>query len=245
MNHFNHYPSEPHNTRPLFFLAMKHYAMTAQYTWPLVLAFALCLWVAQFSSLITSTVIQTICSIIFILIGYLMINAMLWRGHQAYTGSKPWVLPPRRYWLNLCGIFLLLLIPAVVWEYCVKQSDPSQVVTLLVILGLSTILVFGYLLTLFVYPLLVLQVVSVGKALSISVRFVMDNWLRAGMIYILLMVAIILSLPASEHMTWLAHYYLNIPATLLILMLILPVLINFWLLLTNDNRLRFPEASNS
>ena len=242
MSQINHYPSELHDTQRLFLQAIKQSLKTARYLWPVIIFFTVFIQLTRLPLAASGTIPALILSFFYMLIGYLLLNIMLWRGHQSYRNAYGFSLPPRRYWLNLLSIFVCLLIPTCVWNYCVMQFDLSQIKTLLLALVLSTILIWGYLLTLYVYPLLAFQQLPLKRSLFASSYFVRQNWIRAGMIYMLLVFIVILSLPNSAHMVWLSQYYFNFPVALLVYFCLLPIVINFWLLVTMDNQRRYPHV---
>ena len=238
MSQINNYPSEPIDTQGLFLLAIKHSLKTARYLWPIILLFTVCTQSAHFTSDVSGAIPTLILSIIYMLVGYLLLNAMLWRGNQSYRNAQGWSLPPLRYWLNLISLFLCFLIPVCAWNYWALHSDFTQKITLLFVLLLATVLIGIFLLTLFLYPLLAFQELSFKQSLIASSYFVRQNWTRAGIIYTILVFIIILSLPNSAHMVWLAQYHLNVLAAFLIYLCFLPIAINFWLLITADSQLR-------
>ena len=242
MSQINNYPSEPRDTQGLFLLAIKQSLKTARYLWPLIILFTVCTQLTQLTSGVSDEIAKLILSVFYMLVGYLLLNAMLCRGHQSYSNAQGWSLPPLRYWLNLISIFLCFLIPACAWNYWVLHSDVSETVTLIWVLLLATVLVGSYLLTLFLYPLLAFQDLSFKQSLIASSYFVRQNWIRAGIIYTIFVFIVIISLPSSGHMIWLAQYHLNIPGALLIYFCLLPIAINFWLLITVDSQLRYPHV---
>ena len=137
MSQINNYPSEPQDTQRLFLLAIKQSLNTARYLWPIIILFTVCTQLTQLTSGVSGAIPTLILSIVYMLVGYLLLNAMLWRGHQSYGNAQGWSLPPLRYWLNLTSIFLCFLIPACAWNYWVLHSDISQTMTLLFILLLE------------------------------------------------------------------------------------------------------------
>ena len=232
------YPQVPQEILKLFFLSMKHFFPSYRRIWPLAIVIMLLFWLNQHIEIIHNIIIEQVCSVVILFTGYITVNLALSGVHQNYSHQSMTVIRDKSVWISLCVMFIYLLVPFIAMDLLLVHLDFTQGKIVFLLLVLSSFLIFAYLLSIFTCPLLLIDQCSLWQAVIVSIQYTKKNWICPVIIYILLMSMVLTVLPSSQHMLWLAQYHLNSPVSFISISFFFTVVINLWLLVVNDYKVR-------
>ncbi len=240
----NLYPQQAMTIKELLMASIRCHINFSKYCWRMILMFFLCY---MGSALIPQGLqgwLRFPISIIFVLAEFSLVMLLLSRGHQYLLGRNNRCFIEKKQWLSLIFTIAVLILFTIIIAISLKYVNVTQYVNLVINFSLSSLLVFFYLASIFLYPLVIIDKLKLSKALSFSLYFFRESLAKVIVLYFIFIIMVLLALPGSSHMLILSQYFLNIPATFAIIVVILPVIIIYWLLLTNDCKQRLLNTTS-
>lgn len=234
----NLYPQLAMTIKELLMASIRCHINFTKYCWRMIIMFFLC---HLGSALIPPGLpdwLRLPISILFVLAEFSLIMLLLSRGHQYLLGTNNRYFLEKKQWVSLIFTIAVLILCTFIIAISLKHVNVSQYVNLVINFSLSSLLVFFYLASIFVYPLVIIDKLKLSKALPFSLCFFRESLAKVIVLYFIFITMVLLALPGSSHMLILSQYFLNIPATFAIIVVILPIIIIYWLLLTNDCKQR-------
>jgi hypothetical protein len=244
MNNITSYPQSLLGPKVLLSLAVRHQWQAIIKTWKIFIVLALCYAFPLFFHIDNVIIRRSISAIIFLIAFYINFFLLLVcdrvLSHQECNMKELFSIYKKKM-LPLFVMLLALLVPLVLLYLAIVHysytSGDHEITTLI----LSGLLMMVYVNSLMAFPLMLLRGMPIFKSFITGAKLCNHKVYRVMVLYVYFVFIIIIVLPISKHAVWLHAHFLSVPFNFVILCLLTPIVLNFWLLIFNDLTLRMPS----
>ncbi len=244
MNHSSFYPKKELSLLRLLIRSIKYFRSSFIVIWPFIVPIVCCYLASLLLPEKLSLWLEYTIDLGIMIVGLIFLIVSMSCFHYVCMGEKKRVFPTKKQWKSVAILIFYLTCLIILAILIIKRIDATKITGLFLDLGISSALAFIFLSTVFAYPLIIIHNIKLAAAFSLSITLVSANFIKVILLYLLVLIMALLVLPSSEHMALLEKYFLNIPAAIFTITGFLPIIINYWLLLTNDCTIRhLPDFS--